>query len=170
MKYDKIVDMLLQEAYFSNPAEKVTGMKKHVNFESDTAFGETQQLKDDIADLGSTMAAELLTDRDSIMSKGEAIDAVVGLIGYLMGKHAMDGDEWTTADWKKYFDGIAEKTHAKPPATVERIRNVLKGAMKKVQDKMDMKLTGGEVKEPYEDPTSQAYQQAQDNLAAFKTR
>ena len=184
MNYDKAVERILQEAYFSGPHEKTSGIKRHVTFESGTEFGETSKRKETAMEFASDMAVDFLGEYDADAwqqenpdhnggdpSKSEKIDGVIGLIGVAMNRFGMDGDEFTTADWNKYFKLISNKTHGKPPVSAERIRNVLNGAMKKIQAKIQTKDDGGEmkVKEPYEDPKGQAYQQAKDNLASFKS-
>lgn len=67
MNYDRIVQTLLQEAYFSSPAEKATGIKRHVTFNE--ADKETQGRKSEKIQAAAEIVIGMLDDH---MSKEDA--------------------------------------------------------------------------------------------------
>ena len=67
MNYDRIVQSLLQEAYFSSPAEKATGIKRHVTFNE--ADKETQGRKSEKVQAAAEIVIGVL---DEHMSQEDA--------------------------------------------------------------------------------------------------
>ena len=67
MNYDRIVQSLLQEAYFSSPAEKATGIKRHVTFNE--ADKDTQDRKGEKIQAAAEIVIGMLDDH---MSKEDA--------------------------------------------------------------------------------------------------
>lgn len=63
MNYDRIVQSLLQEAYFSSPAEKTTGIKRHVTFNE--ADKETQGRKSEKVQAAAEIVIGVLDDHIS---------------------------------------------------------------------------------------------------------
>lgn len=180
MNYDQAINNILQEAYFGGPHEKMNNMSKHIKFESpmpvqeddglgydrsgiDTEFSQDKEEKK--AAIAATI--DIAVDIYNGMQEGDELpidpstgkkmkfaDVIIDLLA--KNPHRREGQEFTLPDMKLLFDEIGKRTTGKPPMSTERYRNILKQAEKKLRDllKVDHK---GEVKEPFEDPSSDKY-------------
>ena len=166
MSFDETINSLLHEAYFNNPHEKATGIKRQVNVQQEegdqpgTEFGQTKERKNDVIELAALVASELMNDamqQGTMPKKGELVDAVITILHNYAQKNTMAGDEFTLDDWKNYLTQIGNLA-GKAPVSAERVRNVLQQAMLQLKAKLGgPSIRQSAVKEPFEDPQSDRY-------------
>lgn len=164
MKFDESVNNILHEAYFSSPHEKATGIKRQVNVQHEeddsSEFSQTKNRKNDVIELASMVAGELMNDamqQGTMPKKGELVDAVITILHNYAQKNTMAGDEFTLDDWKNYLTRIGQIA-GKAPVSAERVRNVLQQAMLQMKAKLGgPSIRQSAEKEPFEDPKSDKY-------------
>ena len=152
MTFDEHINNILQEAYFSSPNEKMTGIKRHITTEGDSEFRETKNRKiQALIHAADTVISyyEAAQEEGEPMNKKELAEFSIQKLADL--EERMVGDEYTLDDIKNYFEVIGKFTTGKPPMSAERYRNIEKQALNKTQDLMNKAETEGDP-EQQDDP------------------
>ena len=162
MKYDQIVDKLLQEAYFSSPYEKATGIKRQVCIRQE-AEKVSQDNKSDVVAFAVDYVRGNLEDikrQGGDITRQEFIDLVISGASkgnfddemYKQHDHIMPGlseprapaEALTLADFKNLYLGVMELDTEFKFLTSERIRNIIKKIVSKIEKKMSQEGDAGE--------------------------
>ena len=162
MKYDQIVEKLLQEAYFSSPYEKATGIKRQVCIRQE-AEKVSQDIKQDVVSFAIDYVRGNLEDikqQGGSITRQEFIDLVISGASkgnfddemYQQHDHIMPGfneprapaEALTLADFKNLYLGVMELDTEFKFLTSERIRNIIKKIVSKIEKRM---AKGGEEQE-----------------------
>jgi hypothetical protein len=175
MKYDELVNNLLNEAIFNSPYEKLTGVKRQIALEADR---ETQDRKQEKILAAAHITAEIMNEiyesieRDSSVqepSRDDFIDiafAALGTAGFddAALQRAFEDpnmkaipDQFTLSDFRKYHEAldIVFKDTQFKFLSPERIRKILKHLEEVVAELMKAKETRPDDPED-EQPTQQA--------------
>ena len=177
MNYDKAINNFLQEAYFGGPYEKMNNTSKHIKFEGpvneaelgydrsgiDTEFSQDKEAKKAAIDATVDIAVDMYNG----MKEGDELpidpdtnkpykfaDAVIKVLAD--NELRQPGQEYTLPDMKYMFDSIGQRTTGKPPMSTEGYRVILNKALAKITKLLKVSSTG-DVKEPFEDPSSDKY-------------
>ena len=154
MKYDKIVDSLLREAYFSSPHEKATGIKRHITFANE-AEKVSQDNKSDVVNFAIEYVRgnlQDIQDQEGSITRQEFIDLVIsGAMRanfddemYQSNDHTMPGfaeprapgESLTLADFKNLYLGTLSLDTEFKFLTSERIRHIIKKIVAEVERRM----------------------------------
>ena len=153
MNFDDHINKILQEAYFSNPYEKATGVKRQVNLEGESEFRETKnrKIKALIHAADEVISYyEAAKEEGEPLSKKELAELTIQKIAQL--EERMPGDEYNLDDMKNYFNAIGKYTTGKPPMSAERYRNIEKQAKRKMQDLIKKAETEGDPQDEIDNP------------------
>jgi hypothetical protein len=179
MNYDQAINRMLKEAYFGGPYEKQNNVSRHIKFEApkpvqeagigfdrseiDTEFSQDKEAKKAAIEATVDIAVDIyngIQDGDDLpidQTTGKQYKYADYIIRVLVDNPLrQEGQEFTLPDMKLLFDEIGKRTTGKPPMSTEAYRIILKKALAKLTAllKVDHK---GEVKEPFEDPSSDKY-------------
>lgn len=163
MSYDDAIDRILQEAYFSSPYEKATGIKRQVetpaaNIQEDDDFDHAREVEQE------REKSSFKQDQDSKSAKAEyAAEIVAGMVearaedgnpvnkkelgemAFAVLRHyQQEGDEFSLPEIGAYFKNIKELTGTMPMST-ERVRNLEKGGLKKMRNHPDIDPRGARI-------------------------
>ena len=144
--YDEYVNKVLQEACFGNSHEKLTGIKRQVGYVNE-ADNETQERKAETIEVATMAAIEMYNDRQEQrkpMDKKEFGEMAIQVLQHFNASkdYGAMGDEITLADWKTYFQSLAngQNEHSFTP---EWIRVMLKKVMSKVRKEVELRMKHG---------------------------
>lgn len=159
MTFDDSINKILQEAYFSSPYEKATGIKRQVAIqqEDESEFRETKNRKktalihaaDDVISY-----YEAAKEEGEPLSKKELAEWSIQKLAEL--EERMPGDEYNLDDMKNYFNAIGKYTTGKPPMSAERYRNIEKQAKKKMSELIKKAETEGDPQDQPDEPAKVA--------------
>lgn len=179
MNYDTAINRMLKEAYFGGPYEKMNNVSRHIKFEAprpvqeagigydrsglDTEFSQDKEAKKASIEATVDIAVDIyngIQEGDELpvdQSTGKQYKYADYIIKILVGQPSRrEGEEFTLPDMKLLFDEIGKRTTGKPPMSTEAYRIILKKALAKLTALLGVDHKG-EVKEPFEDPSSDKY-------------
>lgn len=119
MSFDESIEKILQEAYFSSPYEKATGIKRQVNVQTEndeSEFRQTKNRKLQAMHLAVLRAIEDWTDDGEPMGKEGADILIDRYLHHLMhedGAGLIAGDEVTSDDHQRALLALGHATGVK---------------------------------------------------------